>query len=153
MDYYLDPQVQIIHVALSIDRLAQDPKLIGDALGITRERLAEIIATLERLGLARRHNGQLAPMETMLHLSRTSPLYAPWRNQSKLLSLVQLGKLSDSPKSYSFSTVFSATETVRREIQDRFLELLSGCESSVAQSKSKAVYQMSFDLFPWIDVI
>ena len=50
---------------------------------------------------------------------------------------------------YSFSVVFSASENTRKEIHSKFLEFLKSCELLVGEAKSKNVYQMSFDLFPW----
>ena len=58
--------------------------------------------------------------------------------------------ISSNNSDYSFSVVFSATESVRREIQSRFLSLVKDIEASVSHSKRSKTYQMSFDLMTWV---
>lgn len=147
-DYYLDPLVQIIHVALSVERFSLNPLLLGKEFHLDGPQIHAIILSLERMGLVIRENGRLLPRETNLHLPKNSPVFRAWRNQLKLLSVQRLNQLPEA-KAYSFSVVFSASENTRKEIHSRFLEFLKSCESLVGEAKSKNVYQMSFDLFPW----
>ncbi len=147
-DYYLDPIVQIVHVALSIERYSLNPMLLCKEFHIDGPHIHSIISSLERMGLVVRENSRFVPLETSLHLPKSSPIFRAWRNQLKLLSTQRLNQLNDK-EGYSFSVVFSASETTRKEIHARFLEFLKSCESLVGEAKSKNVYQMSFDLFPW----
>jgi len=147
-DYYLDPMVQIVHVALSVERYSINPILLCKEFHIDGPQIFSIISSLEKMGLVVRENSRLTPRETSLHLPKSSPIYRAWRNQLKLLSTQKLNQLNEK-SGYSFSVVFSASENTRKEIHSKFLEFLKSCESLVGEAKSKGVYQMSFDLFPW----
>ncbi len=147
-DYYLDPLIQIVHVAISIDFFSKNPAALIQELGIHSSQLYSAIAALERMGLAYRENSRLLPREPSLHLSKSSSLFRAWRNQLKLLSMQRINQLPDK-EIYSFSTVFSATPETRKIITEKFVEFLKSCESSVANAQAKQVYYMSFDLFSW----
>lgn len=147
-EYYLDPLVQIVHIAISIDHFSKNPSALSSELHIPGAQLREILATLERLGLAYREGSKFTAREPNIHLPKASPLYRAWRNQIKLLSSQRINQLNDQD-AYSFSTVFSADQRTRKLVHDRFLEFLKTCESSVGEAPAKQVFQMSFDLFPW----
>ncbi len=147
-DYYLDPMVQIVHVALSVERYSLNPVLLCKEFHLDGPQIHSIISSLERMGLVVRENNRLIPRETSLHLPKSSPIFRAWRNQLKLLSTQKLNQLTEKD-GYSFSVVFSASENTRKEIHSKFLEFLKSIESLVGEAKSKNVYQMSFDLFPW----
>lgn len=147
-DYYLDPMMQIVHVALSIERFSINPLDLAKELHLDGQQIHAMISQLERMGLVSREHGRLVPQDTNLHLPKHSPVYRAWRNQLKILSTQRLNQLPDA-KSYSFSVVFSASENTRKEIHGRFLDFLKSIETLVGEAKSKNVYQMAFDLFPW----
>jgi len=49
VEYYLDPMNQIVHISLSIDRYAKNTALLARDLGISRSRLASVLANLENM--------------------------------------------------------------------------------------------------------
>lgn len=147
-DYYLDPLVQIVHIAISIDYFSKNPSALAAELNIPGTQVHAILATLERLRLAHREGAKLVAREPNIHLSKASSLYRAWRNQIKLLSSQRINQLQDQ-EAYSFSTVFSADQGTRNLIHGRFLEFLKSCESTVDTAPARQVYQMSFDLFHW----
>jgi hypothetical protein len=101
------------------------------------------------MGLIERQGNALIHKETNLHLPQTSPLYRAWRNQLKLLTIHKLNANASDSHTYSFATIFTATESVKKKIHKGFLELLSEVESEVKNSPAKGLFQMSFDLFSW----
>ena len=78
-----------------------------------------------------------------------SPLYKGWRNQLKLLAINRVDTL-DKHHDYSFSVIFSSDAETRKNIQTLFLEFLKKVETMVDESEKAGVYQMSFEIFPWI---
>jgi plasmid maintenance system antidote protein VapI len=148
-DYYLDPMVQIVHVALAIPRYSKSPMTLAQDLGIPGPHMHSIVTILERTSLVVREGYALIPRDLNLHLPKSSPLYRAWRNQLKLLSLQKLNAQEVDEGTYSFSTVFTCTETTRKKIHAQFLEFLKSCETSVKDAAPKRLYQMSFDLFSW----
>jgi len=148
-DYYLDPMVQLVHVALAIPRYSKDPMSLAEDLSLDGPQMHAIVSSLEKSGLIVRDGKALLPREMTLHLAKTSPLYKAWRNQLKLLSMHKINTLGTNDSTYSFSTVFTATESTRKKIHEQFLEFLKGCEQDVTSGTPRNLYQMSFDLFSW----
>lgn len=147
--YYLDPQMQIIHAALSIDKYRADPRLLTEKLGMTPEKLSSILSQLERLRIISISADKISVRSTSLHLPKDSPIYPPWRNLMRLASLKRL-EAETSTDTYNYSVTFSCDETTRIEIQRRFLEFLKGAQDLVANAKEENVYQINFDLFSWL---
>lgn len=147
-EYYLDPMVQIVHIALSIDAFSQNPSNLATELKISGGQLHAILATLERLNLAYRSGQSMIPIELNLNLARSSSVYRAWRNQMKLYSLQRINQLNET-EAYSFTVVFSANPSTKKIVHARFLEFLKSCEVLVKEAPARQTYQMSFDLFPW----
>jgi hypothetical protein len=61
----------------------------------------------------------------------------------------QLLKIKKDMRTTLFVT-FSADEKTRLQIHDRFLEFIRDIEDLVKMAPSENVYQLGFDLFPWI---
>lgn len=148
-EYYLDPLMQLVHVGLTIPKYRKNPLALAHDLHITGPQMHTIISTLEKCNLIERKNDQFMQKEITVHLPKTSPLYKTWRNQVKLASMQKLNSLPIDNKTYSFSTVFSSTETTRKNIHTKFLDFLKECEKDVRTGEPKHLYQMSFDLFCW----
>ena len=148
LQYYSVPWVQIVHLGLTIERFRRSPQDLATALGVPRQTVADAIEILIRMGLAERKGKSIVSAEDPIHLSKDSPVYPVWRNQLKLLSLNRLSLTPDG-LDYSFGVTFSATETVREQIQQRFFQFLKAIEREVKGAASQEVYQLNFDLFSW----
>ncbi len=147
-DYYLDPLLQIVHVAISVDFFSRQTAALAGELNLSGIQLHGLLGTLERLGLAYREGQQWRAREPALHLPKASPLYRAWRNQMKLAALQRLGQV-DPEEAYAFSAVFSADAATKAFVHDRFLEFLRSVEGAVQRAPARQVFQMAFDLFPW----
>jgi uncharacterized protein (TIGR02147 family) len=147
--YYLEPLVQIAHVCLALPRYQRDAAQLARDLGVPARRLNAAIAKLEGMGLVERRQQRIVLLVESLHLPRDAPLYRAWRNQMKLAATARLDALPDE-QAYSFAALFSADEDVRKEIHARFLAFLRETEALVGGAPQSGVYQMSFELFPWV---
>jgi uncharacterized protein (TIGR02147 family) len=147
-EFYLDPLLQVIHLFLTISRFAKSPDRISEHLPIPSEVLNDKIKKLESLKLIRIEDKKIVVQQSQLHLSNESSFIHAYRLQMRLSSLEQMKRISQD-QYYSFSALFSATEEVKTEIHDMFLNFLKEVQRKVASAEAKDVYQMNFDLLPW----
>lgn len=147
--YYLNPYMQIVHMYLTIPKWRANPSQLAEALGLASERMTEILATLEALGIIELRSGSYHVLKEQLHLPRSSPLCNPQQALMKVAGVERSRTLS-TERVYSFSAAFSANEKARRRIQEEFAEFLAKVESIVREAPSEEVYQVGFDLFPWM---
>jgi DNA-binding IclR family transcriptional regulator len=136
-------------VFLQVARYAQDPSSIAEAAGIGPERLEKIFATLRELGIVAFEKKTAIVLQKNFHLPKDSPMLLPHQTLMRTLATQRLVELPPEQR-YSLAVTFSASEETRRKLHSRFLEFLKEAENLVKGSKSEGVYQMNFDLFPWI---
>ncbi|MFN7733486.1 MAG: DUF4423 domain-containing protein [Pirellula sp.] len=148
--YYLEPAHQIIHIALSIEKFAQNPKLLEPILGVSHNRIVSVLDALESHGIIAQKDGRWTTIRKQVHLKRTSDLYPAWKMQMQTLGQAR-NQLSTSENSYGFAVVFSADEKARKRIQTKLLELIKEIEPLVVKAPAQNVYQLSLDLLPWTD--
>ncbi len=146
--YYLTPDMQLIHMFLTIDRYARNIDLIGEQLNLSLDRVIELVRVLEAAGIVDLEEGCYHVKESRIHLEPESVAYEPYRILQKLRSLEQLRKLPVEDR-YSFNVVFSADQATRRTIHQKFLHFLGDIEKDVVNAPAQEVFQMSFDLFGW----
>jgi uncharacterized protein (TIGR02147 family) len=147
-EYYLDPNLQIVHMFLSIPRYAREPDRIGRELALGKLQLAELLERLLKLGLVTYQDGQYRVEKNELHLRAGSPVFHAYRALMRFKALDQLAKLG-SDDAYSFSVVFSADDVTRAAVKARILDMIRSSEGLVQKAPREEVYQMTIDLFRW----
>lgn len=146
--YYLNPDMQLVHMFLTIEHYASDVAAIADHLGLTTEKVLDLIRHLEQTGIISFEKGKYHVRESQLHLNQDSPLYVPYRMMLKMRGIEQQRKLG-ADDLYNFNVIFSANEKTKNKIKQRFLEFLRSVEPDVVAAPAEDVFQMSFDLFKW----
>lgn len=147
-EFYLNPWLQVLHVAISISPWAASVAELGKKLGVEPAPLKAYLARLVNLGLAEWQGKGIRPKQRSLHLPKSSPLFFAWRNQIRMHCLNRL-QMAPMAEDYSFSVTYSADEPTRAWLHQEFLSLLGRLEQKVKQAPTESVYQMNFDLFPW----
>lgn len=147
-DYYLDPNVMLVHIFLATPKFQADPRRICAKLDISEDYLMSVLSKLERMKLISLTDGHYVLVKENTHLSVDSPLYRPFRFMQRFKTIERVQKLPKE-RTYNFSVVFSATEAIRQEIRSRFLTFLKETELAVTNSSEEEVYQMNFDIFDW----
>ena len=147
-DYYLDPFVQLVHVALSVPRYQRDLLRLAHDIKAPHTKVLGALEILERMQLITRAGSLVKVLTDSLHLPRQSNMYRAWHNQVKMRGLNRLSELNED-QAYSYAVVFSATDEVRIEIQQRFLKVLKGIEKVAREAPAENVFQMGFELFSW----
>lgn len=148
--YYLDPNVELLHLYLRTEGAPTETAAIARAWGLSPAYTAEILRFLDSTGLARRKGKgwKVEPVHQLL--PRTSPLCKPQQALKRARAAEAMQRISPE-KAYSFSGTLSMNEETRTQIQARFLVFLKECEKLVLASSRQGVYHLQFDLFPWIE--
>lgn len=147
--YYLDPNAELLHLYLGIKGAATKVAEIARALSLPEETVAELLAFLQKANLVGIKGGKWQREKIRQHLPRESPLTRPAQLLKRMKSLEHIQKLSAN-QAYNFSATVTMSEESRLAIQARFLAFLKDCESAVKESEPEGVYQIQFDLFPWL---
>ncbi|MEZ4740982.1 MAG: DUF4423 domain-containing protein [Bdellovibrionota bacterium] len=147
-EYFLNPTTQLIHMMLSIDKYASSLSEIAKTLNISESFVSHSISTLTRLGLTELSNGSYRNKERNLHLSKDSPIFKAYRSILRSETLRRLDSDSDT-KSYSFSAMFSGTETTRDFLHQKLLELIKEAQSLSNNGDNLEIFHLNIDLFRW----
>jgi len=148
LEYFLNPDVPLAHMFLTVKRFRDNVPQIASKLGITDDALNNILATLERQGMVALVDGSYEVKLDQTHLSADSALFGPYRAMQHMRAMERFQKLP-LDRTYNFTVVFSATEAARLQIKTEFLEFLKKVENIVQNAPDEDVFQMSFDLFDW----
>lgn len=146
--YYLDPWMQVIHIALTIPRYRADVGLVAGDLGLPMARVRRVLDKLKELGIISMNGARISVLKDHLHLSRSSPLCASWKKNLRSAAM-NCNDLNPNPLNYSFSVVFSSSEEARLEIQRKWFALLKEIESISARHPEEELFGLNFDLFYW----
>lgn len=147
--YYLDPNLQLVHMFLGIARYRKQPDLIRDQLKISEEDFQSTLSTLQQMDLVSLENGSYQVKNEHLHLSQQSPIFSAYRKLLRLKAMERIDQLTSSD-SYTFSVFFTASEDTKTMLQKKMLALLEQAEQEVREiSEPEHVYQMNFDLLRW----
>lgn len=151
--YYLDPTIQIVHVALSCECYknieAQElAPILAKEIGFDPSHIDRAIELLQKQRLIVWENGAWRTEHDTLHLSPDSPLYDAWKIAIGALSQGRLHSIDKSQK-HGFSVTFSADEEAALKVKILFLEFIKKSQKIVEEAPPKSLYQLNFDLFSW----
>lgn len=149
--FLLDPYSVIILTAFSIDEYALKPKKLCAKLGLSDEKMKEIIKKLAELGFLDFDSETFAITKVgspHMHYSTDHPLMRAHQQIMRAMCSTQLLKINDEDKK-SFMVTFGADSATVEEIKAKFLVFLKEIEPLVVEAKAENAYQLSFDLFQW----
>ena len=148
-EYYLDPLVVIVHVALRLSRFAKNPTSLASEFGVTTEHLSRTLQILERLGYVKAKGASgYEVLVSHRHLPNDSPVCLPHQAQMRVKTVEHMYRTPASRR-HHVSVTFSSDEETKNEVHRRFLRFLQEAEGLVRKAKDEQVYQLNFDLFPW----
>lgn len=147
-EYYLDPNIQIVHMFLTIPKYAANVSLIWKEMRISETTLHGILVKLQSLGIIELREGKYRIVKDNIHLPAESAVYRPYRSMMRIKALQRSEQLA-SEKTYNFSVVFSSSRLGRQKVHESFLEFLKKAQAEVTSGEATDVYQMNFDLFSW----
>jgi len=148
--YYLDPTLQIIHVALSIPNYGSNPFALADRLKISKEAMEHALKKLSELKLIEFQTESKSPRwqltETLLHLPEDSPLTLA--NQIGM-RLKTLERIRERPSPRSVSVTFATSREKSAEIQSILIDALARIRHCVSLGEPEVLCQLNLDLFSW----
>ena len=148
--YYLDPNVELLHVYLSTNDALNDTTELATLWGFSPNYVADLLLILEKARLIERRAQRWIVKPIHQLLPATSPLCKPQQMLKRMRAMEVLQKLQ-ADRIYSFSGTLTMSEDTRLSIQVRFVEFLKDIENLVLESPADGIYHLQFDLFPWLE--
>jgi len=147
--YFLTPQLQIIHLLLSIPAFKNNYKLISKYLNISEEQFDYFIKTLEEMKLIKVEHTKVEILNNHLFLSKNSVLISAYHNLMKTNSINRINSLSTNEK-YGLSVLFNSDKHAFDQIRIKIINLITELEKDIREKEEYSeVYQLSIDFFPW----
>lgn len=148
-EYYLLPENQLIHLALSIPKYQSNIEKLREDLRINKQSFVTSLKILQNLQLIKIDDKKVTLLKSNLHLKHDSPFFHQWKAQMSLKSIEWIKNLETKDK-YNFTVSFTSDEETKENIRIEFLNFLKKVEGLVSQAPSKSLYQLNFDLHKWI---
>lgn len=148
-EYYMDPMNLIVHMALLTEE-GSNLKKLSMRLGISFQRLQDIVSNLEKLGIVTEEGNKFKNKAKGLHLSPQNSLCSP---HQLLLRQQTISFFQDPTKresAYQLAITYTADHEAKEKIKALFLDFLKKADRVIDAAPSSNVYQMNFDLFPWL---
>lgn len=152
MNYLLDPTNLFVHLALEIPHYRKNPKSLTHALGISLQKLSATLQVLHKLGhlelgddpfTVRRMN------QSHMHFGADHPLTRVHQSLLKTLAAAHLLRAPEEDKK-SMQALFAADPHSFEAIKNEFDLFVRKAEKIATGAPSRAIYQMSFDIFRWL---
>jgi DNA-binding MarR family transcriptional regulator len=147
--YYLLPENQLIHLALSIKKYQVNIEKLRDDFNLNQESFSISLKILEQLNLIEINENEVKLLKSNLHLSPDSPFFHQWKAQMMMKSIEWVKTLETKDK-YNFTVSFTSDEKTKETIRIEFLNFLKKVEKHVSKAPSESLYQLNFDLFKWL---
>jgi Domain of unknown function (DUF4423) len=151
VNYLFDPLAVLVHASLFNREICSHPRRLVSLLGITPERLQQILKALcECQFIEMSPTGEVTKInERQIHYGTDHPLMRVHQNLLKSQAVTRLVQTDEKDK-YSILSTFCSDEDTFRKLQERFKAFLKEAETLVGKSRSTGTYQLSFDLFKWL---
>ena len=147
--YYLLPENQLIHLALSIEKYQKDIELLRKDFNLNQTVFSTSLKTLEQLNLIQIKDSKVKLIKSNLHLDHDSPFFHQWKAQMMMKGIEWIKGLETKDK-YNFTVSFTSDEETKENIRIEFLNFLKKIEKLVTKAPSENLYQLNFDLFKWL---
>jgi len=144
--YYSDPYCPIVHMCLTVPKFREDIRHISSRLGISMARLEAALAVLSQCRIISRSIRGIELHDNRMYLPGDSPLAVAHGTMLRLFAINQRQKVAD-PDDYFFTTTFSATESVRKDLHLAFLNVFKSFAPLIEKAPSEEVFHVNFDLF------
>lgn len=149
-EYYFEPYVPIIHMVLSLRKYSKNIPSIATDLGISEyefERCCNVLIKLKMI--AKKSDGSVEVLKDSIHLPPNHPMFKMHHISARHINTHQLFRVDPSER-VNFNMTFTANENTRRHIHELFLTFLRSAETAIEASPEDNVFQMGFELFPWL---
>jgi Mn-dependent DtxR family transcriptional regulator len=140
----------LLHVSLHIPSVQNDPWRLGRELGVSNDKITEILKKLRDSGfisLNDRH--QVTGIENAsIHYGPEHPFMRAHQALFRQFINARILQTAENDKT-SMMVTFTADESTHLRVKAKFQEFLKWVESTCSASVDQHTYQMQFDLFKW----
>lgn len=145
--YYLDPNVELIHLFLGTKGAPVNTKAIAELWQLDVDYVGGILRFLVSKDLVQLQRGRwlVKPIHQLLPTS--SPLCRPQQMLKRLRMLDIIQKKSRN-EVYAFNATLTMSEDTKLAIQGKFVDFLKEVEKDVLDSDPDSIYHLQFDLLP-----
>jgi uncharacterized protein (TIGR02147 family) len=144
--YYSAWDYLAIHTATVMPHL-QTKNALSEALGISEERVAEVLEYLVSVGLVSQNKGKYEIAEYGFHLGTGSPFLVKHHTNWRVQSLRSLDNIK--PEDLHYTSVISCNNKDVPAIRETLLKAISEIRSIVKESKNEdRLMSYCLDLFP-----
>jgi len=147
-EYYLNFNLHLVHLFLTVPRFTSDLDQICFALGISQDELNDYISKLLAWGLVREVRGKIIAGEVSRHLSEESPVFNTFAILQRIKTIERMSK-GKTKEDYYFSALISADPEFQIGLRKKILSLLEDAQKDAGRSKTEDVFQLNIDLFKW----
>ena len=151
--YLFTPLAVVTHVALFIKEYQANPRLLCPVLGITAERLKEVLKILDQsdyIVLSDQDSFKVIEVKSKYpHFGREHPLMRAHQSALKTSMQSRLQQTDESSKE-SFMVTFSMDEVGFNRVRDEFKSFIGKIQQISFEGKHSHVYQLGFDLLKWL---
>lgn len=145
IEYHLNPNFQIVHMALEVPQFQSDPAALCAPLSVSEDEIFRIIEKLISFKMAKKVGSRYLAESAFLHLKEGDTLSEQNHNNWRIHAL---RKLSRAPKkSYQYTATVCADKKAFQLFRDGLRELVTEFSKSVRHSASETVFQINVDLF------
>lgn len=147
--YFLNPNVQLVHMFLTIEVFRKDYKKIAAYLDLSIPDVETILEDLIQLNLIKIDDTSIEIQKEHLFLPKSSSLFQAHHLMSKINAQNKLNKVPKDKKN-EVSTIFTCNEETTDKIRLELVEFLKKVEKLVTEDQHPTeVFQLNLDLFPW----
>ncbi|MCX6124513.1 MAG: DUF4423 domain-containing protein [Proteobacteria bacterium] len=144
--YFNDPYSSLVHLFLTIQSYRNDIPAIAARLGLSEQRIDEILVLLEQMNLIRSLPVGREILRETLHLPDSHPATVSHATAFRNRAIDKCLRKIDRDDLF-FTATFSASDRIRQKIRAAFVALIEDCALDIAKSPSEDVFQMNIDLF------
>ncbi|MBQ49954.1 MAG: hypothetical protein CMP10_21420 [Zetaproteobacteria bacterium] len=145
--YYQDAITAKIHILLTVDRYAQNPKLISRKLGISERKVEAQLSLLVKLGLIT-YDGVISVLKTSIHLDESHACSTTNHKNWRLETINYLTRNEPLPSDYHLSAVFSCDEDTKVLIKEKLRQTVVEIQKIVGSATQvEESYYIGLDVF------
>ncbi len=133
-----------IHLAVLIPRLKTVPAL-AQYLGISPERVREVVETLVRAGLVEEQGNKLSIGQKVVHLGRDSPFISKHHANWRLQALASLDRNRSSDLHYSSVVTIGKSDV--KKVREILVRAIEEVRATIKPSPDEALYCYAIDWF------
>lgn len=145
-EYFSTPWCPTVHMFLTVPKYADRLDLIAERLRISRDEVNHALGVLERCRLLRLTGTGIELLSEFLHVPSDSYLSRVYATAFRLKA-IEYQQQRTNEEDYFFTSSFSASVALRREIKSKFLEFLQWLGPKVESAPPDDVFHVNFDLF------